>query len=178
MPKKRFSEAQVMRLPKTRRANYLAERRSKDIEQTQHHAEAIDKHLERAFLGKNPEKELSKIVWTSSLDRLFKDLAYGRQIALKCKMPSLDRCRDEVQFNALKLDLMNAGVLFVDDDLRHNTEYRAERIAEWKKKVNPYPKTKAGQELRQSLELLKQDDGEIREIGKRVLGLPAAGDPS
>jgi hypothetical protein len=163
-PRKRLSQKEIHGLPKGPQATYRAVRAYRDRQQALAHAEAFNKYLENALQSEHSEKELSLTVWTDRAERMFKNLRKAREVALKCRKPSLDRCRDEQQFLALRVDLLSKGIGFTDADL-HDLDRRAQLIDEWQRKVDPFPKTRVGRELRQSLEVLKQD-ADIKEVGK------------
>lgn len=157
MPTKRFSEAEIMRLPKRRRANYRAERGHKDRERLLNGVDEYSQYLEDILQKEHPEKELGLTVWDDSITHFLGILAVARGMSLKCKQRSLDRRRDPTELLRVRFDLLDAHIDFDPIKLEQDNEYYAQKMSEWAAKKNLFPKTQAGRELRKSLETIEPE---------------------
>lgn len=168
MPKKPLSEKKIQGLPKRRRSRYLSWRRYEDRRHFLKLAAGMNSYLEGALQMKDPEKELALTVWKPVVERLRENLARSRVKALKSEQHPLDRRRDL----QTQLDLLSARIDFDPIKLDLDDEYLKRMLSELDKKINRFPRTREGQELRESLESLKQPE-EAKEIGKLTLKLTA-----
>jgi hypothetical protein len=133
---------------------------------------AVDKansYLENALKMKCPEKELALTVWDPRVRQLLGNLEVTRGLALKCAQPRLDRRRDSTELNQLVQDLLVANIGFERFKLEQSKhdEYYAEKCSELEAHRRKQTAIR---------DLFQIQDGDIKEIGKRVLKVST--DPS
>jgi hypothetical protein len=181
-----FTKEQINAIPKKRRARYFDNKQWRKRKRARDAVTTINNYIDETRKMEHPEKELALTVLSEAVLLMLRNLRWARGEALKSKKRKLDRRRDPAEVIAMRVDLLEANIpipIELESDKSDEADECYTRMMDelgrvHRAKDNLFPKTEVGQAWRESLEPLKKQGFEVKEIGRRMVKLSTEDSPS